>query len=99
MNQFYSVCILKLFKRIIRYIYISGVTNAAIGSNTYASSVHGPWGAANAVDGSNAQNAQLNTCLVTLNQQNPFIVIDLGVVQTITHIKVYNRLDCCCKYL
>lgn len=71
----------------------------AVGSNTIASSTSNQNGAPNAVDGDTSQNAAMNSCSVTLNEANPWILIDLGAEYTITHIKVFNRLDCCSKYL
>ena len=77
---------------------ILDVINAAVGSNAIASSTLDRNAPSNAVDGNNYQRATLNTCAVSSDQVNPWILLDLGGAYTITHIKIFNRLDCCSKY-
>ena len=68
--------------------------NIARAGTAKQSSVYGPNAAASkAIDGTN--DGTFASCACTLEETDPWWEIDLGAVNSIDHILVYNRNDCC----
>lgn len=81
----------------------SNFSNLASGKTTKQSSNYADninkYGAANAIDGNNNGNHTAGHMTHTKVEQNPWWEIDLGVVQNLSSIKLWNRTDCCATRL
>ena len=79
-----------------------GETNLALGKLVEMSSQYGPENAGSkAVDGKISgdwYDKDKGGCASTKNTENPWMLVDLGVVSFIKKIKIYNRRDCCRKF-
>ena len=79
-----------------------GETNLALGKPVEMSSQYGPENAGSkAVDGKTSgdwYDKDKGGCASTKNTENPWMLVDLGVVSFIKKIKIYNRRDCCRKF-
>ena len=72
----------------------SAEKNIARAGTAKQSSNYGPGSAASmAIDGTN--DGTFASCACTLEETDPWWEIDLGAVNSIDHIVVYNRNDCC----
>ena len=48
-----------------------------------------------AFDGNTDGNWSSNSVAHTQNEEEPWIQVDIGFIDMITHITLYNRTDCC----
>ncbi|XP_063404562.1 fucolectin-2-like [Mytilus trossulus] len=53
----------------------------------------------NSFPASNAIDGDLSTFSHTSSQNNPFWILDLGIVYTVKLIEVFARMDCCGNYI
>ena len=74
-------------------IYSAGKNIARAGTANQSSNYRPNSAANKAIDGTN--NGTFASCSCTTEQTDPWWEVDLGSVQSIDHILVYNRSDCC----
>ena len=74
-------------------IFSGGKNVARAGNAKQSSDYNGASRAGKAIDGTN--DGSFASCACTREQSDPWWEIDLGTVQAIDHILVYNRNDCC----
>lgn len=78
----------------------SGLVNIAKGKLSKQSSTIGAAVSSRAVDGNvNGSWAANSVSSTAANDKNPWLEIDLGEVESIDHIIVWNRTDCCSERL
>ena len=54
--------------------------------------------ASNAVNGIKTGDWYGGSCASTASEQNPWMVVDLDDIYTVSAVIIVNRVDCCCKY-
>ena len=74
-------------------IFSAGKNIARAGTAKQSSNYSGGSAAGKAIDGTN--DGTFPSCACTLEETDPWWEIDLGAVNLIDHILVYNRNDCC----
>jgi len=77
-----------------------GLSNIALGKDTFQSSTATEWvgSSSRAVDGdTEARYHDGNTCTHTQVDVNAWWAVDLGATHRVTHVDVYNRIDCCAQ--
>ena len=52
-----------------------------------------------AIDGNPNNNYGEGFCTHTSALLTPWLTVDFGQVMEITNVVLYNRMDCCCKYI
>ncbi|XP_041360601.1 uncharacterized protein LOC121376881 [Gigantopelta aegis] len=96
-NKRISLCEVEVYGT--QYLPDSGSLNWARGlPATQSSESATEWGkaASNAVDGDyNCDNNLGSFTQTSQNDKNPWWMVDLQQVLVITHVKVFNRMDCC----
>lgn len=79
--------------------FATDLTNlACCGKETYQTDTFGIGKSDLAVDGNTNQYYRNESCSHTISQ-NAIWEVDLGNVVVIDHVIIYNRLDCCSKFL
>ena len=71
------------------------VSNLAAGKTATQSSTDGPSAASRAIDGNIDGNNAKNSVSHTLESAAPWWMVDLGSIQDVGTVRIYNRTDCC----